>query len=137
MSRIVVSGGSACNEIVEAFSQLPCTFVLPISDDGGSSSEILRVFGGSSVGDIRSRLIRLIPEVEEGSPLFAIKTLLEYRLSDKLSSKEVRTEWLSIVEGSHKFIWKGIPTDRKELIRLVFYYFSLCSLSLLKLRPRS
>ncbi|KAH0445398.1 hypothetical protein IEQ34_025516 [Dendrobium chrysotoxum] len=34
---------------------------MPISDDGGSSSEIIRVLGGPSIGDLRSRLVRMIP----------------------------------------------------------------------------
>jgi hypothetical protein len=109
--------------------------VLPISDDGGSSSEIIRVLGGPSIGvcscsggmvyptyvsvtrgDIRSRLIRLIPTVEKGSPLDAIRTLLAHRLSSNASEKDAREEWRDIVEGrSH--LWAGIPGDRKEMIR--------------------
>ena len=33
--------------------------VLPVSDDGGSTAEIVRVIGGPAVGDIRSRCLRL------------------------------------------------------------------------------
>ena len=33
--------------------------VLPVSDDGGSTAEIVRVLGGPAVGDIRSRCLRL------------------------------------------------------------------------------
>lgn len=35
------------------------THVLPVSDDGGSTAEIVRVLGGPAVGDIRSRCLRL------------------------------------------------------------------------------
>jgi hypothetical protein len=35
------------------------THVLPVSDDGGSTAEIVRVIGGPAVGDIRSRCLRL------------------------------------------------------------------------------
>lgn len=31
--------------------------VLPVTDDGGSTAEIVRVLGGPAVGDIRSRLL--------------------------------------------------------------------------------
>ena len=31
------------------------TYVIGISDNGGSTSEILRVFGGPGIGDVRSR----------------------------------------------------------------------------------
>lgn len=33
--------------------------ILPVSDDGGSTAEIVRVLGGPAVGDIRSRCLRL------------------------------------------------------------------------------
>lgn len=33
--------------------------ILPVSDDGGSTAEIVRVLGGPAVGDIRSRCVRL------------------------------------------------------------------------------
>lgn len=31
------------------------SYVIGISDNGGSTSEILRVFGGPGIGDVRSR----------------------------------------------------------------------------------
>ena len=43
-SVIVVSGGTGCNSLCPAFGQDAC-YVLPVSDDGGSSSEIIRVIG--------------------------------------------------------------------------------------------
>lgn len=51
----VVGGGTGANAVLGAFSQsLRTTHILPISDDGGSSSEIQRVLGGGpSVGDLR------------------------------------------------------------------------------------
>ncbi|KAI3622528.1 maternal effect embryo arrest 18 protein [Moniliophthora roreri] len=113
-SFVVVSGGTGGNAICTAFSN--ASFVLPVSDDGGSSSEIIRVLGGPSIGDIRSRLIRLIPHAPPSSPLDAIRTLLAYRLPVHYSECQAREEWRDIVEGkSH--LWHGIPTDRKETIR--------------------
>ena len=47
-SFIIISGGTGCNAICAAFSQ--ACYVLPVSDDGGSSSEIIRVLGGPSIG---------------------------------------------------------------------------------------
>lgn len=67
-------------------------------------------------GDIRSRLIRLIPTVEKGSPLDAIRALLAHRLSSNASEKDAREEWRDIVEGRSS-LWAGIPSDRKEMIR--------------------
>lgn len=52
LSYVVISGGTGANSIATAFRSSPA-FVLPVSDDGGSSAEILRCFGGPSIGDIR------------------------------------------------------------------------------------
>lgn len=42
--------------------------VLPVSDDGGSTAEIVRVIGGPAVGDIRSRCLRLAEDTDEEVP---------------------------------------------------------------------
>lgn len=47
-SYIVISGGTGGNAICPAFKN--ASYVLPVSDDGGSSSEIIRVLGGPSIG---------------------------------------------------------------------------------------
>ena len=58
---VVFSGGSAANSLVDVFNELiernNCTlsYIIPISDNGGSSSELIRVFGGPGIGDIRSK----------------------------------------------------------------------------------
>jgi hypothetical protein len=49
-SFLVISGGSGGNAICSAFNN--ACYVLPVSDDGGSSSEIIRVLGGPSIGDL-------------------------------------------------------------------------------------
>lgn len=67
-------------------------------------------------GDIRSRLIRLIPSSTPGSPLDRIHNLLAYRLNPEKTEREARDEWRDIVEGRSP-IWDGIPPDRKEVIR--------------------
>ncbi|RDB28608.1 hypothetical protein Hypma_015051 [Hypsizygus marmoreus] len=119
-SFIVISGGTGGNAICSAFTN--ASYVLPVSDDGGSSSEIIRVLGGPSIGDIRSRLIRLIPYAPPFSPLDAIRRLLAYRLPAHCSEKEAREEWREIVEGRN-ILWTGIPNDRKEAIRGFLVYF--------------
>lgn len=49
---VVFSGGSAANSLVDVFHdvaearQKKLSYVIPISDNGGSSSELIRVFGG-------------------------------------------------------------------------------------------
>ncbi|KAF5312620.1 hypothetical protein D9619_003063 [Psilocybe cf. subviscida] len=119
-SFVVISGGTGGNDICTAFDD--ACYILPVSDDGGSSSEIIRVLGGPSIGDVRSRLVRLIPYAPPSSPLDAIRRLLEHRLSPKSSAREAHDEWRDIVEGRSK-LWKGIPSDRKETIRGFLVYF--------------
>ncbi|KAI0067548.1 UPF0052-domain-containing protein [Artomyces pyxidatus] len=119
-SCIIISGGTGCNAICSAFTR--ACYVLPVSDDGGSSSEIIRVLGGPSIGDIRSRLVRLIPPAEPGSPLDALRALLAYRLPADVSEQEARDEWRAIVEG-RSALWAGIPNDRKEAIRGFLVHF--------------
>ena len=100
----VFSGGTAfnsvCRELTEGFTSC-VNHILPVSDNGGSSREIIRVLGGPAIGDIRSRLIRLASEATEEQR--AIKLLLEYRLpnDDRIKAKQ---EMLSIVDGTHH-IW--------------------------------
>ena len=49
---VVFSGGSAANSLVDVFTEVAekthsnLTYVIPTSDNGGSSSELIRVFGG-------------------------------------------------------------------------------------------
>ncbi|KAF8807612.1 UPF0052-domain-containing protein [Phlegmacium glaucopus] len=117
---VVISGGTGGNCICSAFDDV--CYVLPVSDDGGSSSEIIRVLGGPSIGDIRSRLIRLIPSAPASSPQDAIRRLLAYRLPSNVSQREARDQWRDIVEGRSS-LWAGIPTDRKETIRGFLVHF--------------
>ncbi|GAA5973497.1 hypothetical protein JCM11641_006494 [Rhodosporidiobolus odoratus] len=122
-SFVVFGGGTGCNHVLSAFQGKKTTFVVPVSDDGGSSSEVQRVLGGPALGDLRSRLIRLIPPSPPDSPLDCIRRLLEYRLpGSNVSSRDVKSEWQEVVEGSHK-LWRGIPGDRKETIRAFLVHF--------------
>ena len=64
--------------------------VLPVSDDGGSTAEIVRVLGGPAVGDIRSRCLRLADE--HNAEARAVKELLGHRLSSH-HSEAAKLEW--------------------------------------------
>ncbi|KAL2171961.1 hypothetical protein VTG60DRAFT_1020 [Thermothelomyces hinnuleus] len=61
MGITVFSGGTAANSLVDVFNRIvekrrcQLNYVIPISDNGGSSSELIRFVGGPSVGDIRSK----------------------------------------------------------------------------------
>ncbi|KAI8582294.1 hypothetical protein K450DRAFT_228281 [Umbelopsis ramanniana AG] len=125
ISYCVFSGGSACNHIVRAFQDTtPDTvYILGIGDNGGSTSELLRVIGGPSIGDLRSRLTRLInllpPESDDDTGYnqrAAIKTIMSYRLPAEGNEHDIKDEWSSIVEGRHK-LWEPIPVEKKETIR--------------------
>jgi hypothetical protein len=58
------------------------------------------VLGGPSIGDLRSRLTRLIDMVDASEERGAIKDLLSYRLSS--DPEQVKDEWAAIVEGRHR-----------------------------------
>ncbi|KAI8332395.1 hypothetical protein BC941DRAFT_359195 [Chlamydoabsidia padenii] len=125
-SFAIFSGGSACNYIAQAFHQVGeqnVTYILGISDNGGSTSEILRVLGGPSIGDLRSRLTRLLDMVDTCPSIerAAIKDLLSYRLSK--DPDHVKMEWAAIVEGHHR-LWKRIPAEKKETIRGFLVHFN-------------
>ncbi|CCH59946.1 hypothetical protein TBLA_0C01310 [Henningerozyma blattae CBS 6284] len=113
MNIVVLSGGTATNSLTECFNKISLdqnyelTYILPISDNGGSTSEILRVIGGPAIGDIRSRIIRLLNDKQ-------LEKLFGYRLSnDPIVAK---IEWNKIVEGSHD-IWKHVSSEKKEMCR--------------------
>lgn len=105
----VISGGTATNSLVSLLQSLSTnvSYILPISDNGGSTSEILRVLGGPAIGDIRSRITRLI--TDDG-----FQALLSHRLSE--DPLEAKAEWTLIVEGTHD-LWKGIEPQCKEMVR--------------------
>lgn len=62
---VVFSGGSAANSLVDVFKHLADThsrtlsYVIPISDNGGSSSELIRVFGGPGMQETSTSVSRL------------------------------------------------------------------------------
>ncbi|CAO3628653.1 unnamed protein product [Mucor hiemalis] len=121
-SYVVFSGGSACNHILDGFHKTGAhdvSYILGISDNGGSTSELLRVLGGPSVGDLRSRLIRLMDTLDENTTnleMKAIKDLLSYRLPADKNHQKVRDEWALIVEGRHS-LWNDISVEKREAIR--------------------
>ena len=107
----VFSGGTAFNSVCRELTESLTTrinHILPVSDNGGSSREIVRVLGGPAIGDIRSRLLHLASETTEEQR--AIKALLKTRLphDDRVKAKQ---EMLSIVDGTHH-IWHPVTSDR-------------------------
>ncbi|XP_052291430.1 uncharacterized protein YNL011C isoform X1 [Citrus sinensis] len=119
-SLLVFSGGTAFNGVVEELKNITTrvAHVLPVSDDGGSTAEIVRVLGGPAVGDIRSRCLRLS---DESTPeALAVRRLLGHRLP--LHPQQAKSEWYNIVEGEHS-LWKGVSKPYRETIRAFLSYF--------------
>ncbi|KAG1456492.1 hypothetical protein G6F46_005438 [Rhizopus delemar] len=124
-SFVVFSGGSACNHILNAFHKVSnhqVSYVLGVSDNGGSTSELLRVLHGPSVGDLRSRLLKLMDLFNhEDQEAMAIKNLLSYRLP---VHQQARDEWSLILEGRHK-LWFHISIEKKEAIHSFLALFNI------------
>ncbi|CAG8535633.1 341_t:CDS:2 [Scutellospora calospora] len=123
-SLAIFSGGTACNLMVNILRDITAdvSYILGLSDNGGSTSEILRVLGGPAIGDIRSRLIKLIKVNKGEHEKAAIKKLLDYRLPIEGNESDIKNEWLEIVEGTHK-LWKGISSEKKGAIRGFLVHF--------------
>jgi len=127
----VFSGGSALNSAVQRLRRMipNLAYIMTVSDDGGSSREIMRVLGGPSIGDIRSRLVRLARKqsVEKDNPkrshLSGVRKLLNHRLNSSSGShKAAREEFMSIVDGSHQ-LWAPIPEKFKQILRAFLVHF--------------
>ncbi|XP_021811491.1 uncharacterized protein YNL011C isoform X2 [Prunus avium] len=119
-SLLVFSGGTAFNGVVEELKNFTTrvAHVLPVSDDGGSTAEIVRVLGGPAVGDIRSRCLRLADK--SSSEAVAVRRLLGHRLP--LDSRQAKSEWYDIVEGENS-LWTGVSKPYRETIRAFLVYF--------------
>ena len=120
-SILVFSGGTAFNKYVRTLARQieDVTYVLPVSDNGGSTAEILRVLGGPAIGDIRSRLLRLSSAKTDEA--CSVLHLLQYRLP--MIRNNARVEWNAIVAGSHYLWTKSISHSYKQMIRTFLIHF--------------
>ncbi|KAL9102104.1 MAG: hypothetical protein Q9163_002708 [Psora crenata] len=120
---VIFSGGSAANSLVDVFNEVAdsnaCSvnYVIPISDNGGSSSELIRVFGGPGIGDVRSRLVRLIPSTHA-----SILNLFNHRLPS--SPEDAATEFLTLLTGTSQ-LYASVATPQAMLIRAVLSHLYL------------
>eukprot|EP01025_Chloroclados_australasicus_P034878 TRINITY_DN3560_c2_g2_i1.p1 TRINITY_DN3560_c2_g2~~TRINITY_DN3560_c2_g2_i1.p1 ORF type:complete len:505 (-),score=48.68 TRINITY_DN3560_c2_g2_i1:13-1434(-) len=119
---VVFSGGTAFNSVAGSLRTLTnkVVHVLPVSDDGGSTAEIVRVLGGPAVGDIRSRCLRLAADTSADDR--AVKRLLAHRLP-AYDSEAAKREWYSIVEGEHE-LWSNVSEPYKHVIRQFLVHFN-------------
>jgi hypothetical protein len=120
-SLLLFSGGTAMNGVCDALRDYTTsvTHVLPVSDDGGSTSEIIRVSGGPAVGDIRSRCLRLSDESTREA--IAVKELLAHRLHPT-DEELAKNEWYKIQEGDSP-LWDGIDNAYATIIRRFLVHF--------------
>lgn len=111
----VFKGGTAFNGVLREFQKYfpNTTYIVPITDDGGSSREIWRVFGGPSIGDVRSTLTRLSDEGTKEAR--AVKKLLEHRL-DPEDHEKAMVEWHKFLEDDHP-LYVPLSSKYKGLIR--------------------
>ncbi|KAL4402726.1 LPPG:FO 2-phospho-L-lactate transferase [Malassezia pachydermatis] len=82
--------------------------------------------GGPSLGDIRARLVRLARlaatrekssrNLEQPGSREALYTLLSYRLPVSGPMREIKQEWMDIIEGKHR-LWRGIDAEKRECVR--------------------
>lgn len=116
---VVICGGSAVNDIDEAFEKISKkrTYILPILDNGGSSSEIIRFFGGPAVGDLRSRISRIIREKD-----VVMERFFSFRMLNK--SKEASEQWILICEGKSD-IWIGIERRTQSILQTYLWYVNV------------
>ena len=125
---VFFSGGTALNSCARELANLPgaesVTHVLPVSDDGGSTAEIVRVLGGPAVGDIRSRCLRLASNATREQA--AVNTLLGHRLD--LDESSAKKEWYRVIEGEHD-LWAGIENPYRQVL---LSYLALFQMSLLR-----
>ena len=118
---VAFTGGTAFNGIIDELLELTSrvTHVIPVSDDGGSTAEIVRVLGGPAVGDLRSRCLRLSDESTDEAR--AVKALLAHRLH-ATDSAAAKAEWYRIQEGDHA-LWENISEPYADIIRSFLLYF--------------
>ncbi|BFZ57764.1 hypothetical protein PYCC9005_004817 [Savitreella phatthalungensis] len=136
------TGGNAIVPVLQALSDNHTSYILPCSDNGGSTSEILRVLGGPGVGDLRSRLVRLIPD-DEIPPLLssaeigqaraghqgrtgderlaATRRLLSHRLS--VDSVTARLQFFDLLEARDPDLYAGISRERAQALRSYLIVF--------------
>lgn len=99
------------------------TYILPVTDNGGSTKEIMRVLGGPAIGDIRSRLIRLskvAAELDGSEEDMAVVTLLETRLPR--NAEMAQAEFAELIDGTHP-LYRGIGDQCKSIIRAFLLTF--------------
>jgi 2-phospho-L-lactate transferase/gluconeogenesis factor (CofD/UPF0052 family) len=121
---VTFTGGTGFNSVCAELKRYTTrvAHVLPVSDDGGSTAEIVRVLGGPAVGDIRSRCLRLADNSNVEAR--AVRALLGHRLPAEPAA--AKAEWYTVVEGTHA-LWAGVSGPYQHTVRsfLAHFHFQL------------
>ena len=102
---VVFRGGSAANSLVDVFNEVieknncALTYVIPISDNGGSSSELIRVFGGPGIGDVRSMTI------------FFLQSMISLVLFEYFQVRKKKPVHLLTSMHLEVFVYNAFPTS--------------------------
>jgi 2-phospho-L-lactate transferase/gluconeogenesis factor (CofD/UPF0052 family) len=118
---VVYKGGKAMNYLLPPLQQYTknVTYVTPISDNSGTCREIMRVFGGPSIGDTRATLTSLAyGGLQERR---AIRKLLAYRLHDR-GAETASNDWGQIINGVHP-LWQGISRKYQGIMKNLLLRF--------------
>eukprot|EP00759_Apiculatamorpha_spiralis_P013086 PhF_6_TR19919/c0_g1_i3/m.28962 len=119
-SMVIFSGGSGMHGLIGPLredNKFAFTFVLPITDDGGSTSEILRVLGGPAVGDVRNLLVRIAKDRNPHDPCM---TILSSRLNGE-SRVKAKEEFMTIMNGTHTHVQTSSYSHVLQAFLNVFY----------------
>lgn len=81
----------------------------------------MRLIESPGIGDVRSRLVRLIPK-DDNPETVAIKHFFNHRLPKNLTTAKI--EWFEILEATHS-LWDDISSPKRELIRSYLTHFNL------------
>eukprot|EP01064_Diplonema_japonicum_P035420 TRINITY_DN7669_c0_g1_i1.p1 TRINITY_DN7669_c0_g1~~TRINITY_DN7669_c0_g1_i1.p1 ORF type:complete len:411 (+),score=48.74 TRINITY_DN7669_c0_g1_i1:42-1235(+) len=117
---LIFVGGSAMLPCIEVLGKVKCpvVVVVPTTDDGGSSGEIVRTIGGPAVGDLRSAVSRL--GMAAGAPE-SLRAFLACRLP--VDSQEASAEWKNILENQSHNIYNDLPVPFKMIVQRYLQYF--------------
>ncbi|MFC1617362.1 2-phospho-L-lactate transferase CofD family protein [Candidatus Margulisiibacteriota bacterium] len=112
---IVISGGSGPNKLApylsETFGQKNVKYILPPTDDGGSTGRIIKYFLKDelpAIGDFRNRIVALSKNKN-------VIEILKKRLTKK-SETEARKEWDLFLAGTHPMYKKIAYFKRAAII---------------------
>lgn len=118
---VIFSGGEGVSDLSKKlkYTNHHVSYIVPISDNGGSSWEIIKHFGGPAIGDIRKRLTDISgDESPEGQ---AVHQLLTFR-TDKNDQNLAEKQWADIL-WERSDLWQNISAGYKYWILADLVYF--------------